>query len=62
MQESKLREMIRENFAKLAQWYKDLTPTAKSMVVLCILLVIGIIIRWDATMEGIERGFGFFKK
>ncbi|MBR5184087.1 MAG: hypothetical protein IKW15_06430 [Bacteroidales bacterium] len=54
--------MIRENFAKLAQWYKDLTPTAKSMVWLSILLIIGIIIRWDATMEGIERGFGFFKK
>ena len=54
--------MIKENFAKLAQWYKELTPTAKSMVGLCILLIIGIIIRWDATMEGIERGFGFFKK
>ena len=62
MQESGLREMIRENFAKLAQWYKDLTPTAKSMVWLSILLIIGIIIRWDATMEGIVRGFGFFKK
>ena len=62
MQESELREMFRENFAKLAQWYKDLTPTAKSMVWLSILLIIGIIIRWDATMEGIERGFGFFKK
>ena len=62
MQESELREMIRENFAKLAQWYKDLTPTAKSMVWLSILLIIGIIIRWDATMEGIERCFGFFKK
>lgn len=54
--------MIKEIFAKLAQWYKELTPTSKSMVVLCILLIIGIIIRWDATMEGIERGFGFFKK
>ena len=62
MQESELREMISETFAKLAQWYKDLTPTAKSMVWLSILLIIGIIIRWDATMEGIERGFGFFKK
>ena len=30
------------------------------MVVLCVLLVIGIIIRWDATIEGIQRGFGFF--
>ena len=62
MQESELREMIRENCAKLAQWYKDLTPTAKSMVWLSILLIIGIIIRWEATMEGIERALGFFKK
>ena len=35
-------------------------PTAKAMVVLCILLVIGILLRWDATIEGIKRGFGFF--
>ena len=51
---------MKNNFAKLAQWYKDLTPTGKSMVWLCVLLVIGIIIRWDATVEGIARGFGFF--
>ena len=37
-----------------------MTPTAKAMVALCILLVIGILLRWDATIEGIKRGFGFF--
>lgn len=52
--------MIKEKIAKLADEFKQMSPTAKSMVVLCILLVIGIIIRWDATVEGIMRGFGFF--
>ncbi len=52
--------MIKEKISKLVDSYNELTPTGKAMVVLCVLLVIGIIIRWDATMEGIQRGFGFF--
>ncbi len=52
--------MIKKKITKLVGSYNELTPTAKAMVVLCVLLVIGIIIRWDATMEGIQRGFGFF--
>lgn len=47
-------------FTKLVAEYKKLTPTGKSMVVLSILLIIGILIRWEATIEGIKRGFGFF--
>ena len=52
--------MIKRKFAKLAADFKEMTPTGKSMVVLCILLIIGILIRWEATIEGIKRGFGFF--
>lgn len=52
--------MIKEKISKLVDSYNELTPTGKAMVVLCVLLVIGIIIRWDATIEGIQRGFGFF--
>ncbi len=47
-------------FAKLADEYNKMTPTGKGMIILCIILIIGIIIRWDATIEGIQRGFGFF--
>ena len=52
--------MIKGLFAKLADEYNKLTPTGKGMIILCIFLIIGIIIRWDATIEGIRRGFGFF--
>ena len=52
--------MIKRKIAKLVAGYKEMTPTGKSMVVLCILLIIGIIIRWEATIEGLARGFGFF--
>ena len=52
--------MIKRKIANLVADLKEMTPTAKAMVVLCILLVIGILLRWDATIEGIKRGFGFF--
>ena len=52
--------MIKGLFTKLVAEYNQLTPTGKAMVVLSILLIIGIIIRWDATMDGIAKGFGFF--
>jgi hypothetical protein len=52
--------MIKRKIAKLVADYKEMTPTGKSMVILCILLIIGILIRCDATIEGIAKGFGFF--
>lgn len=52
--------MIKRKIAKLVAEFNEMSPTAKAMVVLCILLVIGILLRWDATIEGIKRGFGFF--
>ena len=52
--------MIKRLFTKLVTEYNQLTPTGKAMVVLIIILVIGIIIRWDATIEGITKGFNFF--
>ena len=52
--------MIKRLFTKLVAEYNQLTPTGKAMAVLIILLVIGIIIRWDATIEGIAKGFNFF--
>lgn len=52
--------MIKRIIDRFVDEYNKLTPTGKGMLILCILLVIGIIIRWDATMEGIARGFNFF--
>jgi len=52
--------MIKRKITKFVAEYKNMTPTGKAMVIMCILLIIGILIRWDATIEGIKRGFGFF--
>lgn len=52
--------MIKGKFTKLADDFKQLSPTAKGMVLLCIILIIGILLRWDSTIEGIKQGFGFF--
>lgn len=55
-----VRDMIKKKIVKLADEFKQLSPTAKGMVVLCIVLIIGILLRWDTTIEGIKQGFGFF--
>lgn len=52
--------MIKRKIAKFVAEYKNMTPTGKGMAILCIILIIGILIRWEATIEGIKRGFGFF--
>lgn len=52
--------MNKGKITKLADDFKQLSPTAKGMVLLCIILVIGILLRWDSTIEGIKQGFGFF--
>lgn len=52
--------MIKRIFTNFVAEFKNLSPTSKGMIILCILLIIGIILRWDTTIEGIKRGFGFF--
>ena len=52
--------MIKRLFTKLVAEYNQLTPTGKGMIILIVLLIIGIIIRWDATIDGIAKGFNFF--
>lgn len=52
--------MGKGKIAKLAEDFKQMSPTAKCMIILCIILVIGILLRWDATIDGIKQGFGFF--
>lgn len=47
-------------FKKIAAWYKSQNPTTKGMILVGILLVIGIIIRWDYVLEHIIRGFNFY--
>ncbi len=43
-------------------WFRAQTPTVQAMLVLMVLLLLGILLRWDAVMEGIRKGFSFYSK
>ena len=51
---------MKEKIRKISEGFNKLSPTAQGMIILGILLVIGIIFRWDYIMEEIGRGFNFF--
>ena len=51
---------MKEKIKKIVEGFNNLTPTAQGMIILGILLVIGIIIRWDYIVGEIGRGFNFF--
>ncbi len=44
---------------KIKNWYNSQTSTAKGMIWILILLILGIIIRWDFVSEGIIKSFNF---
>ena len=44
---------------KIKNWYESQTPTAKGMIWMLIILIIGIIIRWDFVSSGILKSFNF---
>lgn len=46
---------------RLKERFERETPTMKLFIVLIVLLIIGIIIRWDYVVDGITAGFGFFR-
>lgn len=52
----KFKEKIKELKAK----FDELTPTAQGLIILGVVLVIGIILRWNYIITEIGRGFGFF--
>ena len=52
--------MFRRKFLKLVACFKESTPTTQGLIILCVLLVIGIILRWDYIVSEIFRGFDFF--
>lgn len=47
-------------FRKLTEKFKEMSPTAQGLVVLCIILVIGIILRWEYIISEVAKGFDFF--
>jgi hypothetical protein len=52
--------MIKDKIKQLKDKFDELTPTAQGLVILGIVLVIGIILRWEYIITEIGRGFGFF--
>lgn len=47
-------------FKKITDWYKAQSSTTKGMILLGIVLIIGILIRWDYIVEHIKQGFEFY--
>ncbi|MDD2595483.1 MAG: hypothetical protein PHD11_06680 [Bacteroidales bacterium] len=45
---------------KIKIWYKSQSDTTKGMIWFGIVLIIGIILRWDYIMEHIAKGFNFY--
>lgn len=49
-------------FRNFKEWYSAQTPTAKGLMILGILLIIGIIIRWDFISQRVLESFGIFRQ
>ncbi len=49
-------------FTKQKNRINNLSPTAKGYLLVIIVLILGIIFRWDDVSKGIIKGFKFFSK
>jgi hypothetical protein len=52
--------MFKRIFTKLVADFKEASPTVKAFIVIGLLLIIGIILRWDTIVEEVSNGFNFF--
>lgn len=52
--------MFKRFFIKFVTEFKEQTPTVKAFIVLMVILIIGIILRWDTIISEVERGFNYF--
>lgn len=58
MQKSKQNH--RTMFEKIKTWYKAQSDTTKAFIWIGLVALIGILLRWDAVVEGVKHGFGFY--
>jgi len=49
-------------FSKLKKWFLNLSPTSKGFVIIIVILIIGILIRWNEITDDVIRGFNYFSK
>jgi len=47
-------------FNKLKTWYNAQSETTKALIWIGLVAIIGIALRWDAVVEGVRHGFGFY--
>lgn len=50
---------MKNPFIKLKDWYSAQTPTVKGFIWMGVILIVGIIIRWDYISERVVSSFGF---
>lgn len=50
---------MKNPFVRLKDWYVAQTPNVKGFIWIGIILIIGIIIRWDYISERVVSAFGF---
>jgi len=47
-------------FRKIKEWYSSQSDSTKAMIWIGLVCIIGIILRWDAVVEGARKGFNFY--
>ena len=47
-------------FQRIKTWYAAQNDTTKAFVWIGLVALIGILIRWNAVVEGIKHGFSFY--
>jgi len=49
-------------FGKLVNGFKSLSPTLQGFIISIVILIIGIILRWNYIIDNIIKGFKYFSK
>lgn len=47
-------------FKRLKDWYNSQTETTRALLWIGLVAAIGILVRWDAVIDGIKHGFSFY--
>lgn len=48
--------------SRIVIWYKNQNDTVKAFIWIALICIIGIILRWNAIIDGITRGFKFYSQ
>lgn len=52
--------MIKRNLLKLVAKFKEAGPTVQGFIILALLLIAGILLRWNHIVKEAARGFHYF--